>query len=94
MALSTVYRTLNTLVGYGVVKKEINRLGEYVFSLEKQEDEHVLVCVSCHKKVLLNGCPYQEANEKLTAKTGYQILDHNTEIYGLCPDCQKKQKRN
>lgn len=94
MALSTVYRTLNTLVQHKVVKKEINSRGEYVFSLEKKEDEHVLVCVSCHKKIPLPDCPYQEANEKLKEETGYQILDHNTEIYGLCPDCQKKQRRH
>lgn len=93
MALSTVYRTLNALAQHDVVKKEISSNGEYVFSLEKKEDEHVLVCVNCQKRIPLAGCPYQEANEKLTQETGYQILDHSTEIYGLCPDCQKKLNR-
>ncbi len=89
--LSTVYRTLNTFEEVHIVKKEINHSKENIFSLNKEgEDSHILVCVKCHKSVKLDDCPYHEANEELEKKTGYHIHDHNTEIYGVCPDCQKK----
>lgn len=90
--LSTVYRTLNTFVENGIAKKEINVEKENVFSLASEEDTHVLVCVKCHKKTPLEGCPYHEANEAIEEQTGFSILDHSTEIYGVCPDCQKKNK--
>lgn len=87
--LSTIYRTLNSFSDAGLVKKEFNADKENVFSLVTHEDSHVLVCVKCHKKTPIEGCPYHEANEKIEEETGFSIFDHNTEIYGICPDCQK-----
>lgn len=89
--LSTVYRILNTFAETGLVKKEINSEKENVFLLSSSEDSHVLVCVECHNKTPLEGCPYHEANEKIEELTGFSILDHNTEIYGICPKCQEKR---
>lgn len=89
--LSTVYRTLNSFVAAGIVKKEINQKKENTFILLKHDDHHVLVCVKCHKVVHLQGCPYHEANEQLENQTGFSIVDHNVEIYGVCPDCQNKK---
>ena len=87
--LSTVYRTLNAFEESHLVKKEINKNKENIFSLEG-EDSHVLVCVKCHRTIPLKGCPYHEANEELEKETGDVIEDHSTEIYGVCPDCQNK----
>lgn len=90
--LSTVYRTLNTFAEAGLLKKEINEEKENIFALEK--DEHILVCTECHKRIPLEGCPYHEVNEEIAKETGFLIQDQNTEIYGLCPDCQKKLTSN
>ena len=90
--LSTVYRTLNSFSEAGLAKKEVNRQKENVFSLvhDEHDDHHILVCLKCHKVVSLKGCPYHEANEAIENETGFAIEDHSTEIYGVCPDCQKK----
>ncbi len=90
VTLSTIYRILNAFEKEGIVKKEINERKENIFSLTQEEDKHVLVCVKCHKMVPISGCPYHEANEEIEKATGFMINDHNTEIYGVCPDCQKK----
>ena len=91
--LSTVYRTLNTFVKSGLAKKEVNKEKENIFLLmhDEHDDHHVLVCVKCHKVVPLKGCPYHEANEAIETETGFVIEDHNTEIYGVCPDCNKQK---
>ena len=105
--LSTIYRTLNSFTDKGLVKLEVNERKEnvfslekaeipffhpHVFSLEKDEDKHILVCKCCHKRVPIEGCPYHKVNEKIEKETGFLIEDQNTEIYGLCPDCRKKIK--
>lgn len=90
--LSTIYRTLNSFTDKGLVKLEVNERKENVFSLEKDEDKHILVCKCCHKRVPIEGCPYHKVNEKIEKETGFLIEDQNTEIYGLCPDCRKKIK--
>lgn len=89
--LSTIYRTLHSFEEKGLVKKEINQDKENVFSLIQEHDNHVLVCIKCHKKTPLPKCPYHEINEQIEEETGYEILDHNTEIYGLCPECKNKK---
>ncbi|MBE6135230.1 MAG: transcriptional repressor [Erysipelotrichaceae bacterium] len=86
--LSTLYRTLNSLSSVGLVKKEVGARKENLFSLEREEERHLLVCLRCGKKIPLEGCPYHEVNESIEEKTGFRVLDHNTEIYGICPDCR------
>ena len=89
--LSTLYRTLNCFVDVGIAKKEINENKENVYSLASDEDSHVLVCVKCHKKTPIEDCPYHEANEHIEEATGFHVLDHATEIYGICPECYKNK---
>lgn len=90
--LSTIYRTLNSFSEAGLVKKEFNDKKENVFSICQENDQHVLVCTSCHKRVPLDGCPYHEVNEAIEKKTGFRIQDQNIEIYGLCSECQENNK--
>ena len=85
--LSTLYRTLNAFVDAGIAKKEVGRHSQNIFSLCQEEECHVLVCLRCGKKIRLQGCPYHEVNEAIEAQTGFRVLDHNTEIYGICPEC-------
>ncbi|MFA6624757.1 MAG: transcriptional repressor, partial [Bacilli bacterium] len=73
--LSTVYRSLNSFEECGIVKKEIGEDKKNVFTLIRDNDHHILVCIKCHKKVEIPGCPYHEANEKISKATGYQIID-------------------
>jgi len=87
--LSTLYRTLNAFVEAGIAKKEVGRRKENLYRLTDSEVEHLMVCLRCGKKVPLSGCPYHEVNERLERETGFHVLDHNTEIYGICPECQK-----
>lgn len=87
--LSTVYRTLNSFVEAELAKREVGANKENLYSLVSEEDHHVLVCLKCGKKIPLQGCPYHEANEAIERETGFKVHDHNTEIYGYCPDCQR-----
>lgn len=91
--LSTVYRNLNSFVQKGICKSEISHNKETLYSLVSDKDEHVLVCTECHKTVILEECPYEEVNSKIEKETGFAIHDHNTEIYGICPDCLKKEEQ-
>jgi Fur family transcriptional regulator, ferric uptake regulator len=89
--LSTIYRALSSFEKAGIVKREINETGENSFILSKAKHNHVIICVNCHKKTYLNECPYEAANKRITKETGYEVFDHNVQLFGLCPDCQKKK---
>ena len=89
--LSTIYRNLNAFANVGLAKKEVGSKKENLYLFLREEECHVLVCVRCGKKVMLEGCPYHEVNHALERQTGFRVLDHNTEIYGICPHCRTKE---
>lgn len=91
--LSTIYRTLLTFEKVGLLKKEINEDKENIYSLI-QKDTHILVCSKCHKRIPLKGCPFHKVNEEIEKETGFILKDQNVEIYGICKECQKDEKRN
>ena len=84
---------MNSFIEAGIVKKEVNEQKENVFLLIRNEENHILVCTACHKKVKLEGCPYHKVNEEIEKKTGFIVQDQNVEIYGLCPECQNKTNK-
>lgn len=90
--LSTIYRSLKAFEEKGLIKKEVNEKKENVYSLNQKEDNHILVCTKCHKRIPLQGCPFHEVNEKIEEETGFLLQDQNIELYGICKDCQKKEK--
>lgn len=92
--LSTIYRNLNAFVEVGLAKKEVGSKKENLYLFLREEECHVLVCVRCGKKVMLEGCPYHEVNHSIEKQTGFHVLDHNTEIYGICPSCVAKEEKH
>jgi len=91
--ISTVYRALVSFEKVGIVKREINENGENSFILTENGHSHVIVCVKCHKTTYLKECPYEKANRQIAEETGYDVFDHNVQLFGLCPQCQKKEKK-
>ena len=92
MDLSTLYRNLNALTKASLVLKEVGPSKENLYSLCQEGERHLLVCLRCGKKMPLEGCPYEEANEGIYEKTGFVVLEHKTEIYGVCPKCAHGEK--
>lgn len=87
-SLATVYKTLAVL-------KEMDEVLELEFSGQdnrydgnKPYPHPHLMCVRCHKivdpEVSLAGSLIQE----VARSSGYRIVGHRLDFYGLCPDCQ------
>jgi Fur family peroxide stress response transcriptional regulator len=89
-SLATVYKTLNVLKELGeVVELRVDGCGHY----ETAAAPHAhLVCVRCHTIVDLPAEALSHLSEKALAETRFQPLRYNVEIYGLCSECQKKDK--
>ena len=90
--LSTIYRTLNTLSEKLILIKQVRQDGKSYFQLNKHDHKHVLICNTCHKEVPISECPFETVNKKISKTTGFSILSHNIEIFGICPDCSKKDQ--
>jgi len=90
--LSTVYRTLESFVDKGIVKKgNLGNASVATYELNRQEHKHHIVCVKCHNIEAILGCPLEQYVQSLKQTSGYEILDHKLEIFGVCPKCQAKE---
>jgi len=89
-SLATIYKTVTLL-------KELKEILEIRLSESNRYDgnkpfphPHV-ICIRC-KKIL---DPDLMSMEKLTQEaaqlTGYRIVDHRLDFFGVCPECQAKE---
>lgn len=90
--LSTVYRTLGTLAGKGLLIKTVRTNGTADYQPCGAHHCHEMVCMRCGERAPLPDCPLAEMTRTLEAATGYVVTGHSLEFTGVCPRCQKKGK--
>jgi Fur family transcriptional regulator, peroxide stress response regulator len=90
MSLATVYKTLDLL----------KELGE-VLEIDLRDDSHYdgnrpyphphLICTKCQK--IMDGeldTSVKNIVQEVEQNFGFQIVKHQLDFYGICPDCQNK----
>ncbi|MBI3168752.1 MAG: transcriptional repressor [Chloroflexi bacterium] len=91
LSLATVYNTLETLVGLGVVNV-LGHAGDDKVHYDADTEPHVnLACISCSRIIDIPSEHVTHLDSEITAASGYKLLGARVLYYGLCPDCQKKQ---
>ena len=92
--LTTVYRSLESLVGMGLVQSVALGDGERRFELVPPgEHHHHLVCEICRKSVHLDECLIEQFEDIIKKSHGFQIRSHVLEIFGFCKDCAARAKK-
>lgn len=87
--LSTIYRTLNTLVKNQILIKQVRQNGVAYYQENKHDHKHLLICTKCNKKITLDICPLEQLLNNIAKETKFKITAHNIELYGLCTKCIK-----
>lgn len=95
ISLSTIYRTLDTLISKNLVlKSSMFNDDKAVFEINRMQHKHYLICIKCSKIVPIDECPVEALSKDVASKTGFNIIGHKLELYGYCPDCIKKIKKH
>jgi Fur family ferric uptake transcriptional regulator len=92
ISLATVYRNLEILSEAGMIGKLEISGRQKRFDFDVSDHDHIY-CVMCHKVDNLDIERKNIDSEQLGATAGYTITGYRVEIIGICPDCQKKEKR-
>jgi Fur family ferric uptake transcriptional regulator len=91
---STVYRILELFQEKGLVEKStFPGSSQCVFSLRKAGHSHHLICLGCKKTITISKCPLAMFEQGVAEDTGFTIVGHDLELYGYCPECQKKRNK-
>ena len=93
ISLATVYRNLEILSEAGVIGKLEISGRQKRFDFDVSDHDHIY-CVVCHRVDNLNIERKDVGSEQLAAAgTGYTITGYRVEIVGICPECQKQEKK-
>jgi Fur family peroxide stress response transcriptional regulator len=88
-SLATVYKTVT-------LAKEIGEVLELGFSDDSNRYDgnkpyphpHV-VCIQCKKIIDPDLASLTDMTQEVTHETGFRILNHRLDFFGICPECQK-----
>jgi Fur family ferric uptake transcriptional regulator len=90
--LTTVYRSLESLVTLGLVQAVDLGDGERRYELiEPGEHHHHIICDNCRSSIHLDQCLVEELEKAIAVKYGYEIRSHILEIFGKCPACKARK---
>lgn len=89
MSLATVYKTINLLKREGeILELEFSDLGNRYDGRKPYPHPHV-ICTECGEIIDPSHLDMEEITNKMMAETGYKIVTHRLDFYGICPKCQK-----
>ena len=91
-SLATIYKTVTLLKSLGEVMElgfvdDSNR-----FDGARPFPHPHLICTKCRKIVDPDLPALSDLPKKLARKTGYDILNHRLDFFGICPRCQGNKK--
>ena len=89
-SLATTYKTVAVLKEMG----EVLELGFSDDSNRYDGSSHPhphLICIKCKKITDVDTTDLSELPEEIARKTGYQIVSHRFDFFGVCLQCQKNE---
>ena len=87
IGLTTVYRSLQSLVDDKIVDVLRREDGEAIYRLCGERHHHHLVCKGCGDTVEIEGGAIEKWAKTMAEEFGYRDVGHTAEIFGLCSKC-------
>ena len=85
IGVATIYRVLTQFEQAGILLRHHFETGKAVYELNTGGHHDHIVCVKCGSVA--------EFQDRMAEEHGYRIVDHALYMYGVCGNCQKKEKR-
>jgi len=90
-SLATVYKTVTLLKDMGEVLELGFSDGSNRYDGARPYPHPHLICVKCRSIVDLELATLSELPQEVAQRTGYRILSHRFDFFGICPRCQGKE---
>ena len=86
--LATVYRVLTQFEQAGLVVRHNFEGGHSVFEMSSEKHHDHIVCVRCGRVEEFTDEEIEKRQQVVADRLGFELTDHNLNMYGLCPDCR------
>ncbi|MFC5406883.1 Fur family transcriptional regulator [Cohnella soli] len=87
LSVATVYNNLKVFVDTGLVRELKYGDDSSRFDADMSDHYHV-TCTTCGTIVDFDHPPVVEVERVAASSTGFTVLGHRLEIYGICPGCR------
>ena len=90
---ATIYKTLSLAKEIGVVMElEFSQDSNRYDGRRPYPHTH-LICTKCRQVMDAEDIEIRVLKRQIIRKTGYRIINHRIDFFGICPDCQKEPTR-
>lgn len=93
MSVATVYNNLRLFTKIGFVQEMAYGDASSRFDFSSKKHYHA-ICEECGKIVDTYYPGLDDVETATEQLTGFKINEHRMELYGVCPDCQQKNKKD
>jgi Fur family transcriptional regulator, peroxide stress response regulator len=90
-SLATVYKTVSLLKELDEVLELGFHDGNNRYDGTRPFPHPHVICTQCKKIMDPDLASLDDLNSEMSRKTGYKIMSHRLDFFGLCPVCQKKK---
>lgn len=87
---STVYRTLELLVGEGLLLRTELGTGRAFYEPAREHAHHHLVCERCGAVAHFHDELLGDLSERIEASSGYTLTGEEITLYGICGSCRAR----
>jgi Fe2+ or Zn2+ uptake regulation protein len=92
VSLATVYRNLRRLAAEGFL---LERAGADGLRFDGNTGRHDhFTCLACRRVFDVAPAGSAGARRRVAARTGFEVLDHRVEFYGLCAACRGRRAKS
>ncbi len=92
ISLGTVYRNLEVLSDAGVIQRVEMAGAPRHYDLTVKPHYHIR-CLRCGKVEDVAITSLADLERQAQAATGYQVVAHQVELVGFCPQCKQSHRR-
>ena len=94
IGLATVYRALQDMAGGGDLDTVRNHTGEVLYrQCVQPQHHHHLVCRQCGRTQEIEAPSVERWARTIAAQYGYTDINHELELFGVCPACSADAAR-
>ena len=90
-SLATIYKTISLLKELGEVLELGFPEGSNRYDGNKPYPHPHIICIRCKKIIDPDVSGLEQLNREVSEKTGFRIVNHRVDFFGICPECQKKE---
>ncbi|MBI9085568.1 MAG: transcriptional repressor [Desulfobacterales bacterium] len=90
MSLATVYRNIMLIKSLGEVLELGFPDGSNRYDGNKPYPHPHVVCIRCKTIIDPDLASLQDMTAEVAKETGFEILNHRLDFFGVCPNCRKR----